>query len=126
MSFACLLGTFLLPGLSSQAQDTSGDGTGKVPFHVRVSALPDNLKGRAGGALTRLDSAMVHLTLSDGRHLSMLSSGGGAALFKDLTAGCEYVAEIAAKGYSTAIYHGRVPGKPGAPTDLFAVKSCFL
>lgn len=53
----------------------------------------------------------------------MLSSGGGAALFKDLTAGCEYVAEIAAKGYSTAIYHGRVPGKPGAPTDLFAVKS---
>ena len=123
ISAACLLGALLFPGLSGLAQDSSGDGTGRVPFKVRVSALPDQLKGRAGGALARLDSAKVYLTLSDGRHLSMLSSGGGIASFKDLPAGSEYVVEIAAKGYSQTIYHGRVPGKSGAPRDCFTVNS---
>ena len=116
---ACLLGLLSLPGIYSLAQ-RGQDKAKKVDFFVMVDAKPEKINGSFG--LIPLEDVQIHLTLSNGQHLSSVTTDQGTTLFKGVPAGCEYVAEISPAGYIHAIYHGRVPDKIGFPTEFFTAK----
>ncbi len=97
------------------------DGPKKIDFKVMVSAIPDNAKG--GFACIPLQDAQIRLNLSDGRHFSLSTSNDGLSLFKGLPDGYEYVAEISAVGYVTAIYHGIITEKPVLSEEFYTLKN---
>ena len=116
--FACFVGSLLYFGLSILAQNVS-DGEKKVGFYAIIEAQPE----KGSYALTPLEDVQIHLTLSNGQHLSLVTSDQGTVVFKGVPADCEYVAEISPNGYTTAIYHGRIPAKAGFPNEFYTVKS---
>ena len=105
-----------MSSLSLRGQDKAK----KVDFFVMVDAKPEKINGSFG--LIPLEDVQIHLTLSNGQHLSSVTTDQGTTLFKGVPAGCEYVAEISPAGYIHAIYHGRVPDKIGFPTEFFTAK----
>ena len=119
-NFFCLLGLLLLSSIIGFAQK-NGNGEKTVDFSVIVESPPDKIDG--GYALIPLDDVQIHLTLSNGQHLSTVTWNYGNALFKGVPAGCEYVAEISHDGYATAIYHGRIPAKKSFPNEFYMARS---
>lgn len=117
---ACLLGWLLLSDVNGFAQN-KGNGEKKAGLYVMVSTLPEKTEGSF--SLVNLMGVQVYLTLSDGRRLSSVTSDQGTTFFKGVPSGGEYIAEVSAKGYSLAIYHGRVPAKIGFPKELCVAKS---
>lgn len=112
---ACLLGLLVLPGVSGLAQNTrDGRKTGKYGAIVWIQ--------ESAIALIPTTNAHIRLTFSDGHSLYQAPSGQEITLFTDLPVDGEYLAEISADGYSTAIYHGRIPTKPGSRLEFNLAK----
>ena len=118
--FSCVMGLLAFPGTGAWAQRAK-DGPKKVDFRVMVSAKPDNAKGSF--ASIPLQDAQIRLTLSNGEHFSLATSNDDLAVFKGLPDGCEYVAEISAKGYVTAIYHGNILESPVLSAEFYTLKN---
>ncbi len=116
----CILGLLLLPSLRGLAQRTQ-DRTKKVDFKVMVETRPESVNGAY--ACVPLTDAQIHLSLSDGRRLFVDFSVEDLFIFKGLPADCEYMAEVFSEGYSTAIYHGKVPDHQGFPGEFFILKN---
>ena len=114
-----IIGLLAFPVAGIWAQRTR-DGAKKIEFKVMVSAIPDNAKG--GFALIPVTGAQIRLSLSDGQSFSLVSSDDGLALFNGMPEGKEYVAEVSAEGYVTAIYHGRIEQRPVISSEFYILK----
>ncbi len=120
LRLACLLGLLVLPGMSGWAQRDK-DGPKKIDLAVMVGTRPNTVKGSF--AVVHLPDAKIHLNLSDGHHYYVDSSTQELFIFKNLPVGCEYMAEVYAEGYVTAIYHGRVPARQGFPEEFLTLRT---
>ena len=120
LNTVCLLGLLALPGTGVWAQRTK-DGSKKIDLAVMVGTRPNTVKGSF--AVVHLPDAKIHLNLSDGHHYYVDSSTQELFIFKNLPVGCEYMAEVYAEGYVTAIYHGRVPARQGFPEEFLTLKT---
>ena len=120
LSVACLLGMLLLPGLNGRAQRAK-DEPRKVDLVVMAWTREESQK--RSQAFISLADAQIHLNLSDGHQVSLVSSDDGRALFKGLPAGCEYMAEVSTEGYVTTFCHGIVPDKSGSMLELYTLKN---
>ena len=115
-----IIGLLAFPVAGIWAQRTR-DGAKKIEFKVMVSAIPDNAK--CSFALIPVTGAQIRLSLSDGQSFSLVSSDDGLALFNGMPEGKEYVAEVSAEGYVTAIYHGSISEKPVLSEEFYTLKN---
>lgn len=113
-----ILGLLMLPGMSVFAQSTAAGK--KVSFLVMVSTKEEGV--RNGTAIVPMEGAVIRLHLSDGSSFEAISSDMGHAVFAMMPAGCEYIAEISCKGYTTAVYHGEIPERQGFPVEFHTAR----
>ncbi len=113
-----ILGLLILPGVSASAQTTAAGK--KASFLVTVSTKDEGV--RNGTAIVPMEGAHIRLHLSDGSSFEAISSEMELAVFAKMPTGCEYIAEISCKGYTTAIYHGEIPERQDFPAEFHTAR----